>query len=314
MHVLRRIGRQLRNQRDARAPAILLYHRVARLDHDPWNLAIDPDLFEDQVSALSSRRKVVPLEALADELDRGYAPKDWVAITFDDGYADVWHQAYPILAKLGCPATLFVTTGVLDTDGFWWDRLAEAVLTPAKLPLPATLWGNERPPLELAEGNRNSLHLALWRRMRTLNPERREGELRRIEAWAGISGGARAVNRALTTQELRELADSAVFSVGAHTITHAVLPELTDSEKAAEISGSMRQCEQILGRPVATFAYPFGEMDTACQVAVSSAGFRLACSTVRGPVRRTSPRFALPRISVGRWSGQELLGYLPWGP
>lgn len=316
MRPLRGLARRLRNWNDRRQPVILLYHRVSRLDRDPWNLAVTPDLFLSQMTVLTHRRKVVPLERLVHEMDNGRVPADWVAITFDDGYADVLHEAYPILQQTDCPATLFMTTGALDSNGFWWDRLARVILSPTMLPDRLTIEGDDHSFIwdsRTHGADRQKLHLSLWRRLRLLGSERRERELERIEAWAGRPDHREERDRALTTEELRQLAGSGIFSIGAHTISHAPLPQLTPVEKAAEISGSRQRCEEILGRPVETFAYPFGEMDSECQDAVRRAGFRFACSTVPGPVRRSSPRFALPRLGVGSWSGEELLRRLPWG-
>ena len=73
------------------------------------------------------------------------------------------------------------------------------------------------------------------------------------------------------------------------------------------------RCFGILGKPVLTFADPFGEMHAECREEVRRAGFALTCSTVPGPVRRDSPRFALPRTEVKGWSGEELLRCLPRG-
>ncbi len=310
------MARRLLDGRLRRGPAILLYHRVARLDHDPWGLAITPELFHDQVAALARRRTVVPLERLADGLERGRTPSDWVVITFDDGYADVLHAACPILETFGCPATLFVTTGTLGADAFWWDRLIDAIFIPAALPdrLSLKVHGREFTWTAETQGaDRNRLHPAVWRWLRSLSGECREEALRLIEDWAGRPNPRDGRDRPLTAAELRELADGGVFSIGAHSVSHAPLPELTRAEKTAEIAGSRRACEEILGRPVSTFAYPFGELDGECQEEARGAGFRLACSTVPGPARVTAPRFALPRIAVGPWSGAELVERLPWG-
>lgn len=290
-------------------PAILLYHRVAAIEHDPWDLAVPPALFAEQMDALARSRRVVPLERMAEAVERRRAPANWVAITFDDGYADLLHEALPAMQRSGCPATLFATTGVLDGGGFWWDRLSEAIFRPQRLPRSLDLGKGERrfvweePP---AGPDRHQLHLDLWRRLRALAPEMREQELSRIEGWAGIAP-ARERDRALTRAELRRLAESGLFSIGAHSISHPSLPQLSRAEKAAEIAGSRRDCEEILGHQVSSFAYPFGDMDEQSREEVRRAGFRFACSTVPEPVRPTSSRFALPRISVGAWHGDELL-------
>lgn len=317
MNLLGRVRRRLKRWTDRHRPAILLYHRVARLERDPWGLAVTPELFAEQVAALARARRVVPLERLAEEVERGRAPADWTAITFDDGYADVLHKACPVLKRLGCPATLFVTTGTLDQEAFWWDRLSEAIFRPGALPRRLEIEdakGSFRWESHAADGSeREALHLALWRQLRSFDPERRRGELKRIEAWAGVAGDDFSGDRPLTTAELVELAESGIVSIGAHGVSHAPLPELDRFAKAAEIAGSRRRCEEILGRPVVSFAYPFGELDAECSEEVRRAGFRFACATVPAPVGRDSPRYALPRVPVGAWSGEELLRHIPWG-
>jgi peptidoglycan/xylan/chitin deacetylase (PgdA/CDA1 family) len=317
MRALRRARRRIGRWADRHRPVILLYHRVARIDCDPWRLAVPPDLFAQQVEALARQRKVVPLDRLVAEHDRGRAPKDWVAITFDDGYSDLLYEARPVLERWSCPATLFVTTGTLDTDGFWWDRLSKAVLTPKTLPHSLHLNGGEHNfhwESGTADGSeREALHLALWRWLRGLDLQGRMAGLERIEAWAGASREHIQRDRPLSTAELIELTVNGIFAIGAHGVTHAPLPERNRFTKAAEIAGSRHRCEEILGRPVTSFAYPHGELDAECREEVRRAGFRFACSTEPGPVTVDSPRFALPRMVVDACSAEELLERLPWG-
>ena len=191
MRTIRRVRRKLHRWADRHRPVILLYHRVASIDCDPWGLAVPPDRFAEQIEALTRHRKVVPLDLLVAELDRGRAPKDWVAITFDDGYSDLLYEARPVLERCNCPATLFLTTGTLDTEGFWWDRLSEAVLTPKTLPDALHLNGGEH-ALDWQsrsddQAEREALHLNLWRWLRRLDAGQREMQLGRIEGWAGAT-------------------------------------------------------------------------------------------------------------------------------
>jgi hypothetical protein len=57
----------------------------------------------------------------------------------------------------------------------------------------------------------------------------------------------------------------------------------------------------LIGRPVTSFAYPFGEEDDTTATAVREAGFSCSCTTHPAAVRRNTDCFHLPRIAVGDW-------------
>src|SRR5271165_453487 len=78
-------------------PAILMYHRIATPDVDPWGLSVSPKRFAEQVQALRARRTMLSMDALVARLKSGDLPHDAVALTFDDGYLDNLGQAKPIL-------------------------------------------------------------------------------------------------------------------------------------------------------------------------------------------------------------------------
>src|SRR5215472_17196403 len=108
MRALRRLSRAARHLVERDRPVILMYHRVARLAHDPWQLAVWPERFAEQIEALMQLRRVVPLGWLAAQLTQGRVPKKVAALTFDDGYADLLANARPTLVQRGCPATVFL--------------------------------------------------------------------------------------------------------------------------------------------------------------------------------------------------------------
>jgi peptidoglycan/xylan/chitin deacetylase (PgdA/CDA1 family) len=104
------------------------------------------------------------------------------------------------------------------------------------------------------------------------------------------------------------LGEDGLVEIGAHTVTHPVLSDLSEADQRREVRQSRAELEALLGRPVRLFAYPFGQRDhyTAGTVkAVREAGFALACSTLPGCVRRRTSRFALPRFTVLDWDGDE---------
>ncbi|MFE0803238.1 polysaccharide deacetylase family protein [Streptomyces sp. NPDC058812] len=100
---------------DARVP-ILMYHAVAADPSDATRvLSVTPEAFAEQMAAIADRG-ITPIgtaELAAAWRSGRPLPKRPVLITFDDGYEGVHRHALPVLAKLGFPATLFVTTGWL---------------------------------------------------------------------------------------------------------------------------------------------------------------------------------------------------------
>ena len=72
---------------------------------------------------------------------------------------------------------------------------------------------------------------------------------------------------------------------------------------------SKAHLEELLGRPVSWFAYPFGSSGTYTEESVAlvrQAGFAAACSAVPGPVGLRTERFQLPRLQVCDWDGDGL--------
>lgn len=120
---------------------ILMYHRIAEdvavVRHPTWN--VNPRRFREQLeSLLEYGYQVRPLQRILDYSARGWTfPERVTAITFDDGYENVFLAAWPVLRELEVPATLFVVTGCLGSEQpFPFDRWAAL----ARSIVPSTAW------------------------------------------------------------------------------------------------------------------------------------------------------------------------------
>lgn len=107
----------------------------------------------------------------------------------------------------------------------------------------------------------------------------------------------------MTVNEVRKITSDGLVTIGAHTVTHPVLPCLDAKACNREIIESKLACEDLIGAPVATFAYPYGAFDARARETVKTAGFTIACSIQHGPVMITSDVLALPRIHVRNVQG-----------
>jgi peptidoglycan/xylan/chitin deacetylase (PgdA/CDA1 family)/SAM-dependent methyltransferase len=281
--------------------AILLYHRVAWAEVDPHGLAIDPETFARQMAILRQRFVPLPLDAFAEAARQGTLPPGAVAVTFDDGYADVWREALPILEATGVPATCFVITGAVDAGReFWWDALARALLGPQAVPPRLSLAPVGlafEAPTDTPEARR-SAHEEVYRRLRASAVAVREEAVAYVLEWSGANEAPETAARPLTLEELRRLAASPLFAIGAHGVQHAALPERAEDEQRAEVVGSKRTLEHWLGRPIEAFAYPYGAWDPVTVRIVREAGFRLAVTCDEAPVRPGGDPWRFPRVEV----------------
>lgn len=306
--------RRLRRARRAHG-FILMYHRVAEVGLDPWHLCVSPDRFAAQLRELCAMADPVPLEQLPSALRRGRRARPVFAVTFDDGYLDNLTAARPLLAEHGVPATVFVATDLIGSGrAYWWDRLAQAVLGARSLPRRIVLnvgetafeWEDAGLSDEGGAGRqaRERLHTALWSRLRLLDDGQRDAALGQLMQVPGASAGIAADTRAMDVDELRRLASDPLVTIGAHTLTHPVLPALGRDEKVRQVQGSAARCRALTGESPRVFAYPYGDLDDESVEVVRDAGFALACSTREDLVWEGDDLLQLPRIAVDNWSGE----------
>src|SRR5687767_8537322 len=115
-----------------RKTLVLLYHGVYGGALNPLlnvdGLHVRVERFERQMRYLAAHYTVVPLDQLVDGERGTTARKPRAAVTFDDGYRNVYRCAYPVLRRLALPATVFVPTDfLLRGRALWWDRLCAMI-------------------------------------------------------------------------------------------------------------------------------------------------------------------------------------------
>jgi peptidoglycan/xylan/chitin deacetylase (PgdA/CDA1 family) len=91
---------------------------------------------------------------------------------------------------------------------------------------------------------------------------------------------------------------SAGMDIGSHTLDHPHLTHCDRPEAWRQISDSKRVLEDLFGRSIEHFCYPFGDYTPEIRDMVGEAGYRTATTTRRGRVRRDDDPLALPRVAV----------------
>jgi peptidoglycan/xylan/chitin deacetylase (PgdA/CDA1 family)/CelD/BcsL family acetyltransferase involved in cellulose biosynthesis len=278
--------------------AILCYHRVGT-EGVPLYSQLEPEVFEAQMRFLRSRYRIVSLDTIHKELLNPDKTEPAVAITFDDGYRDVYTHAFPVLQRYAIPATIFVTGSAIESgEVSWYDKvfLALDLAVPEKLDLmldkPRRFFlANHRVRLQAAQ------EIIGW--LRTLPDERRKEFCRDLERLVTF-GHDRIANRMLTWDQIRTM-HAAGIGFGAHTLSHPALSRLSASALDEELRGSKAILEKQLGVPVSHFAYPFGKPADykTTEQAVARCGYRTAATTIWGVNTPGVNPYELYRVSLG---------------
>jgi len=271
---------------------IVRHHRVYADQERPlYRLGVAASVFTDQVEMLRALGlgPLTVTEGL-ERLSEG-APGHWVAMTFDDGYADNVERALPILTRSRARATFFLTAGLIDARRApWWDRVAHALVN-APAGTFDWVWEDGRLQLELAQrGRRRSLDMVL--RQLRVGPAEQEARIASLEAALGVVSEAPCE---LATWEQADRLVAAGMEVGAHTLTHPFLDRLDPAEQSREIGGSVARIAERLGVRPDGIAYPGGAFDAGSIAAARAAGLHYAVTTRAGVNRSGAPRFELRR-------------------
>jgi peptidoglycan/xylan/chitin deacetylase (PgdA/CDA1 family) len=291
---------------------ILAYHRVGEVMFDPYGQLVTPANFEQHLQCLRRYYYVESLTALLEQLPQRSYPDRTIAITFDDGYIDNSTVAYPIAAKLGILFTVFVTVQpILESGRFWWDELAAILLkAPASGPTLAIRDGQETAFFRPGEGDRETTQKRIHTLVKKMLAFERQQILAKLRGWAVPDNEYLDTARPMTVAELQEFSAMPGVTIGVHTMTHPVLSSLSDVDQRHELFTSKAVLEDILGQPVSLISYPFGKptdiSSTTCHL-VAQAGYQAAFTTIPHLVGPSAQRYALPRLTVHNWTGDELV-------
>jgi peptidoglycan/xylan/chitin deacetylase (PgdA/CDA1 family) len=250
-----------------------------------------------QLRRLKQLATVIPLEDGLEALAASKPlPARAVAITFDDGYRDNLDIAVPLLQELGLPATFFLVPGLLSGNVRpWWEILGWgfAQARPA-----VVRWEGRSLPTRGRQGRRAFRWLA--ERLKLLDRATREeqvGELLILLRPEGRWSGDRLF---LDWDGARQLVRRG-FSVGSHSMRHAILSREAPEEQARDLVSSRRQLETELGVKVSLLAYPNGtrvDYDEHTVRAAAQAGHTHALAAHAGVNRSSTSPYAHPRFAV----------------
>ncbi len=220
---------------------LLMYHHVAPRPAGARikGLYVTPKLFQQQMAELNDAGFIAPdYNSILTTANQPGPPRAEVFLTFDDGFADVFENAAPILRQHGFRAIQFLVADLIGKTSEWQIPSGD---------VPGKLMDKSQVQEWLAAGNQ----------------------------------------------------------IGSHTLTHPRLTQIPVSQAREEISASRKKLEDMFGRPVHHFCYPYGDLNATVMDLVKDAGYRSACTTGSGVNDGATNPFALKRI-MARYKSRSL--------
>jgi len=247
---------------------ILVFHSIN--DHEAsfirgTNSWIPPNRFEKHLKYIKRNYRVISLEKLVNSLKQGKIPPCSVVITFDDGFADNFIYAYPILQRYKIKGTIFLATDCIDNRNPLWiqelyylinnvgvERIIQTINTLTnKLEIPQLIIEfplnknlqekvEEYMAFSLKKNMRDNMLAALYRKY-NFHREKIFSEAQIYLNWDQIK------------QMKRDGID-----FGNHGASHTPFSALSPDEQLEEIINSKEIIKQNLEKDFLPFSYPYG--------------------------------------------------------
>lgn len=267
-------------------------------------LKVTPDFLERAIAQVRRQDfEIVSLDEAHFRLIEGETnQKPFVCFTFDDGYRDNFDYAYPIFRRHRLPFAVYVATDYPDGHGdLWWLALEQVIA--------------KRPVLDIKiDGLSRRLHCStppakeaafetVYGWLRTINETDAREVVRELCQSADVHAPSLCRDQIMNWDEIRQLADDPLVTVGAHTRRHYALAQLSLAEARAEIGGSIARIEQETGRACRHFSYPYGDTASCGQREFDLArefNMKTAVTTRPGPVHDDGAQrlTCLPRVPI----------------
>jgi peptidoglycan/xylan/chitin deacetylase (PgdA/CDA1 family) len=289
---------------------IVTYHRVTNKDINQIELSLpylftSEQNFEKQLEFFKKWYKVISFADILNYAKSGNIPWNCLIITFDDGYSDNYHNAYPVLKKVDLPATFFIPTDKIDGNSTqspsWWDKAYHFFNELDKLDEEVLREFEDELIVLFEEFKKNPSDL--FSRLNKEESAKIEKMLAVLQDKLKINNDILAqANSTMTWEQISAMGEDMHF--GSHTCSHDNILTLEQTRKVYEINESKKIIEEKTKRNVDVFSYPYGNIDENVKTLVKDAGYEFAVTTEKG-VNNLADRYALKRINI--WEDTGLL-------
>lgn len=299
---------------------IAMYHYTRDLKHSryPEIKGLDKELFKNQIEFMKNSFNVVTMEQVLENIQgEGMhgLPENALLLTFDDGYADNYTVAYPILEEYGLqgsffiPGKTFATHQLLDVNKIHY-ILASADIYKLVDDLKKQMdyyRGSEYQYAstdelfhEYAVENRFDIKETIFvkRMLQTVLPEKLRNTISSnlFEKYVGVTEEQLAYELYMTEEQVRTMKRHGMF-IGIHGYDHYWLGNLPEDKMKQDILMALDTLDEFIDRKQWVMNYPYGSYNQEVIRYIRQQGACIGLTTdVRVAELGKDSAFELPRL------------------
>ncbi|HQC08439.1 MAG TPA: polysaccharide deacetylase family protein [Candidatus Cloacimonas acidaminovorans] len=270
-----------------------------------FHVVHDPIWMEFVLKTLKSLFNMVSAQHIESYYYSGEKLKNACHITFDDGHQSFYYNVFPLLKELRIPATLFVSPkAILNRENFWFQEIG----------------GYNRQIFKKFIKKQININNSRLQKI-PLNSFLKNMDLENI--WKVIEQYQKQMNTGptpcvnITSEQLIELHQSGLVTIGAHTMNHPILKNEKDKMASLEIQKSIEGLKILLNADIKYFAYPNGvpglDFDEREMEVLRENGIALAFSTENKSFNKRNNPLNIPRRGISKGNRIFLIFKLLWG-
>ena len=235
---------------------IIVFHGIDKIGETKYNSRfVSEKYFTQLIDFISKNYNIISLQ---DFYAKKFKPNTLnIAITFDDGYANNFKYAIPILEKYSIPATFFITTIQDSSTNFLWSDFLDLV----------SFYSTQNSIIfENQHYSKNNKGEFIYNGI-SLKNKCKNLSWNEIQPLFNIFADEWEIIQQLPLNDywelmnynqIKEVAKKPLFTIGSHGYTHANLNSITFEEATLEVLKGKKVLESICEKPILDFAFPFG--------------------------------------------------------
>lgn len=177
----------------------------------------------------------------------------FIAFTIDDGYLDNFTYALPIFERHQVPFAIFVATDFIDQKTIlWWDVLEDLVLHNDIIQ-----FNRQSYPCHTFQEKWDTFRI-IRENILKFDQSQLIETLQKAFSDYHIDWYKPICEKAMNWDQIKELSQHPLCTIGGHTVSHPVLNQLSDDDFRHEVIIGIEKLESITGKKINHFAYPYG--------------------------------------------------------